>query len=680
MLRRADARAGPLALTAAAAVGLLITLGVVGSPGHVAVAVVEDLALMLPGLLLVRAAAGPIAGWLPVLAFGPFSGVALSSLVMLALWVLGARGLWLFAVSPAVVLALVPFASRARERWHFPETRPGDRASLAAALLVVPLLVAVPFARVGEQIHVGKAYRAYFTADYVWRRAVVAEVAKGDVPPVNPFYTDDPLHYYWLPHLPSAVSYRNTGGDLDELLLVHSVVMDAGFVAFLFGLARWFVPVPWAAAAGVVAVLVANSYEGLFALVDYWFANAPLSLVRYLNIDAVARWRFQGMPIDGLQRVLFYQPHHALGYGLGVMGLLAIAERRRRFDPMAMAVGGVLLGLSVLVSSFAGIMLMCTAALWEAGSVLRWREWWRAIVHAAAAALPLVLAAALVTVLQYVDHGGSIVSVAPNRLAFHNVWLVTPLSFGPIVLISALSSWIMWRRRDDRGWLMAALWATLAFFYFFVDIRDHQDVYVGWRVGHIWFIASVALAAMVLAWLPELTRRSRLAWGGVLGVSMAAALPTTAIDVYNTQDIYNWGQGPGFYWTLILSPEEQELFAWIKEHTPPDAVFQVDAVQRDVEGWAYVPAFAERRMGVGLPISMVPLLKYEQGSRRASWIFETGSPETAHDLCRRNGIQYLLLGSPERKRHPSAQARFDGAPEYFEPVFRNREATIYRVR
>jgi hypothetical protein len=681
MLRRSEGPTGRVAL-AAAALSLAATLLLVASPVHALAGVVGELLLILPGLLLVRAAAGPAAGWLPVLAFGPFIGTALSSLVMLAAWVVGARGLWLFAAAPGVVMALVPFALRARDRWPFPEARRGDRLALAAALLTVPLLVAAPFAHVGQQIHVGKAYRAYFTADYVWRRAVVAEVAKGDVPPVNPFYTDDELHYYWLPHLPSAVAYRDTGWDLDELLLVHSVVIDAAFVVFLYGLARWLVPVPWAAAAGVISMLLATSYEGLFALVDYWLANAPLSLVRYLNIDAVVRWRLEGMPIDGLQRVLFYQPHHALGYALGMLGILAIATRRQRFDPMAMAVGGVLLGLSIVVSSFAGLMLMAAAALWEACSVVRWRDWWRGVVHAAAAALPLVLAAALVTALRYVDTGspGSIISVAPNRLAFHRVWLVTPISFGPILLLSVLAAWILWKQRDRRAWLFAAVWVTLAFFYFFVDVRDHQDVYVGWRVGHIWFIASVALTAIVFAWLPGLRRRARIAWAAMLGLSIAAALPTTAIDVYNTQDIYNWGQGPGFYWTLILSPEEQEMLAWIKANTPPDAVFQVDALQRDVEGWAYVPAFAERRLGVGLPISMVPLLKYEQGSRRASWIFETGSPETAHHLSQRNGIQYLLLGSPERKRHPSAQARFDSAPEYFEPVFRNREGTIYRVK
>jgi uncharacterized membrane protein len=54
--------------------------------------------------------------------------------------------------------------------------------------------------------------------------------------------------------------------------------------------------------------------------------------------------------------------------------------------------------------------------------------------------------------------------------------------------------------------------------------------------------------------------------------------------------------------------------------------------------------------------------------------------EGAHAIAARNGIQYLYLGTPERRRHPSALARFDGAPGFFEPVFRNREATIYRVK
>ena len=48
------------------------------------------------------------------------------------------------------------------------------------------------------------------------------------------------------------------------------------------------------------------------------------------------------------------------------------------------------------------------------------------------------------------------------------------------------------------------------------------------------------------------------------------------------------------------------------------------ALARGAEMWAHIPAFAERRMGVGVPLSMVPLQKYEEGSRRVQW---TGHPD-----------------------------------------------------
>lgn len=680
MLSRVESPLASRVLVGAAAIGFAVVLWLVATPVSVLITLAEKAAMFLPGLLLIRAVAGPAAGWLPVVAFGPFIGFGLSTLVMLGLWVGGARGMWLFAGAPAIVLILVPFGKRMRDRWPFPVTSRHDRAALAALLLLGLLIVAAPFAHVGEPLDAGKAYRAYFTADYVWRRAVVAELAKGDMLPANPFYLDDPLHYYWLPHLPSAAAYRNGHIDLDQVLLLHSVVMDAAFVAFLYGFARWLVPLPWAAGLGVATSIVATSYEGLFALWDLWRKGAPLTLVRYLNIDAVTRWVMHGMPIDGLQRVLFYQPHHALGYGLGFMGVMAVATRQRRFDPAAFAVAGVLLGMSTLVSSFAGLMLTCAAAVWEFVSVLRWREWWRASAHIAAASLPLVLAAALVTALQYVDVGGSIIRIGPNALAFADVWRVTALSFGPIIVLTALAAWVFGRRRDGRASLFAALWVMCAGFYFFVDIRDHQDVYVGWRVGHLWFIASAGLAAVAFQWVATLRPPWRVVTAAGLGFGISAALPTTIIDVYNTQDIYNWGNGPGFTWTLFLSPDEQEAIAWIKANTRPGAVFQLDAAERGPQGWAYLPAFAERRMAVGLPISMVPLQKYQEGSARATWIFDTVSAESAHWLARHNGIEYLYIGAPERRAHPGAQARFDGAPEFFDVVFRNPEATIYRVR
>ena len=97
------------------------------------------------------------------------------------------------------------------------------------------------------------------------------ELAKGDVLPVNPYFAGDALHYYWMPHVLSAVQYRFAAAwaTLDELLLIRSISIDAMFVAFLYGMTRAFRVRPWAAAAGVAFVVLASSFEGLYALWDF---------------------------------------------------------------------------------------------------------------------------------------------------------------------------------------------------------------------------------------------------------------------------------------------------------------------------------------------------------------------------------------------------------------------------
>src|SRR5207247_10174419 len=93
-----------------------------------------------------------------------------------------------------------------------------------------------------------------------------------------------------------------------------------------------------------------------------------------------------------------------------------------------------------------------------------------------------------------------------------------------------------------------------------------------------------------------------------------AAVPTVIIDLYHTQDICNRAEVPGFRWTVLLSPDEVKALDWIKQSTPKDARVQIEPDVRGRDTWAYMPAFAERRMAAGLPIGMIPLAKYEKAS------------------------------------------------------------------
>lgn len=675
-------------VNARAAAGLcaaayLVAYAAVAAPLPLAFGLLSQALFLLPGVAIVRALG---AGWLASVAFGPLIGQAAGSLVLTLLWVAGGRGPWLMVLAPLAVAMLRWPARRLAERFRLPQTDAADAVALAGLLLLVPLVVGLPFAHVGEITANGQDYRAYFTADYVWRRAVVIELAKGDVLPVNPYFAGDALHYYWMPHVLSAVQYRFAGGwaTLDELLLIRSISIDAVLVAFLYGVVRTFGVRPAAAAGSVAFVIVASSFEGLYALADYARNGIPLRDVKNLNIDAISRWWFQGIPIDGLQRLLFYQPHHAVGYGIGVIGLLAIARRRRPIDGVAFAIAGACLGLSIAISSFAGGMLAVGAAIHEGVAVLASARMSareavrRAGIHAIAAAVPMAAATALTYALRYVDTSDSVVALEINRMATRDFWRVTFLSFGPVLLLSLAAMPAVFTERKGVG-VFGALAASCVIFYFFVNVRDHQDVYVGWRVGHFMFIAATVVIGILFERLQAAPGRRRTVGWAAVGLIGVMGLPTTLIDVYNTQDITNHGPAPAGRWTLRLTPDDRQVFDWIRHNTDPRAVFQVDPVPRDPETWAYLPAFAERRMAAGLPISMIPLRKYQEATNDVRLIYDE-PPLLAYERASRAGIDYVIVGPPERALHPGVEARFDSVAHLMPLVFRNGTIAIYQVR
>ena len=672
---------GRTAAVGLAAVACLATFVAVASPAPLLFGLATQLIFVLPGVLMVRAAA-PAQGWLPALAFGPFIGQAVSSLVLTLLWMAGARGGWLLAAAPLISATLALPARTLRDRWTLPAAEGLDGAVLPFLLLIVPLIVGLPFAHVGDITPDGQAYRAYFTADYVWRRAVVLELAKGASPlPVNPYFAGDALHYYWMPHMLNAVQYRIAEGwaTLDELLLIHSVAIDLCLVAFLYGMARTFRVRPWAAAAGVLFAILASSFEGTYVLFDNSLKNVPWSALTNLNIDAISRWYFQGIPIDGLQRLLFYQPHHAAGYVIGFIGLLAIATRTRSKDGAAFAIAGACLGLATVISSFAGLMVTAAAAMYELIGVSRARDIGRGVLHAIAAGVPLGICVGLVYALKYVDTGGQVLQVGVNRLAFHQVIWVTILSCGPILAVTLLALPIVWQARRGVA-IFGALAVTSVIFYFFVNVRDHQDVYVGWRVGHFMFMSAAVIIGILVERVATTPSALQPVQWAVILIAFLAGLPTTVIDVYNTQDISPHGEPP--YWTMMIAPDERQAFDWIRANTRIDATVQIDPLIRQAgakdDNWAYVPGFAGRRLAYGLPISMVPIAKYEQASAEIQKLFDE-SPLAAYERAMKAKVNYILVGPPERAAHPGVDERFNTIPNQLPLVFKNASISIYAV-
>jgi uncharacterized membrane protein len=100
---------------------------------------------------------------------------------------------------------------------------------------------------------------------------------------------------------------------------------------------------------------------------------------------------------------------------------------------------------------------------------------------------------------------------------------------------------------------------------------------------------------------------------------------------------------------------------------------------RDTNTWAYLPAFAERRMAGGLPLGMVPLAKYQAASQRVKAIYTAPSWKEAYDRAKELRIDYVVVGPPERQAYPSFEAMLNEQPSYFQPVFHNGSVSIYHL-
>ncbi|HTV00733.1 MAG TPA: hypothetical protein VMF13_09360, partial [Luteitalea sp.] len=511
-----------------------------------------------PGIVaLARAYRARQGRWGMALLLGPSVGYALSSLVLLAVWMAGGRSGWWLIAAPVIATAVAVWTPSLGARIDVPRFGRRDVTAMALLALLVPAIVARPYSLVGEDLPEGRAYRAYFTADFVWAMAVVSEVSKGDVLPENPFHLDMPLHYYWLAHLYPALEHRVLGRDvrLDALLLADATLAGVTFVGFLYALGKQLTRAVAPTVLGVVVAVLFTSPEGLYALFDLWRQDRPLSLVRYLNIDAVSRWFFGALPIDGLHRVLLYQPQHQIGYALACGALLVMVQQAPHPQVRAAGLAGALLGLGVLVSTFSALMAAVMIAAVALLAIVGARAWKVGALQAIAGAIPVLAAVWLSRRLEDVTGGGQLIDVMPNPLAVRHPLSGPAVSMGILLLTLAVGVWL-WaraRRGHARVLLPGVAFVVCVFFYFFVDVRDHQDVYVGWRAGHLIFITCAG--ALGWTWWRIVHQRARR-WS-VAGVSMLAVTcllqaPTVAIDLYNVQDITNREVAAGFPWTLML--------------------------------------------------------------------------------------------------------------------------------
>ncbi len=676
-------------------VGLAVPLLAGGTLVVSAVAILpsKELLLFVAIAALFTASGWPLARW--------FAGDATDRVTRIALalplgYFAGATTYCLFRLiglsSPSLVLAAcATIAAVLWARLRGPQAGvasliplgPADRSAIATLALLAVALVGPVFARVGEVTSRGLAYRSYFNADLFAHMSVVAELAKGASPPLNPFYPTEALPYYWTYFtLPGLFSQFRPELPVDPAIMLTDLWMAVAFVAVAFVVVRNLGASTWATAAAWTIVLLASSFEGAYYVWQQWSTGRPLAEFEVTNIDAITRWFWNLPGVDGYHRGMWWTPQHMMGLTLGLIALLTMVRAKAPNSARAGLVEGLMLGGTLAVSSFIGIMLVAWYGLTQLLALvlegpIRLDRW---LMARGIAATIVVAYLGLVLGLGMVQSTPNAFVFGWNRHFLRGPWTFVALSFGPALFFAPLGLGRAFHTSRRLVLAVGVLLTVSAVVFLQLDLRGHENTQVTFRTGQLTYLClGILLACAIDAWRSWGPR-----WSAVLVTALTllavVAFPTVALDWYNARDISNIRMNPGrFPWTIDITPDDQAAVRWIQRSVPLDATVQPDAAPRERNTWAFIPAFAKRRMATGNALFTLNPERYVKNMDDIHLAFATWPSDTAHAYFKQLGVDYVYVGDVERIVNGDNVKKFAEQPDKFEPVYRRGSVEIFKI-
>jgi hypothetical protein len=589
-------------------------------------------------------------------------------------WTIGLAWVLLLGVSLLAKRAAGPEPAIRMPAWTSPDT-----TALLLVLVLVPLLMGPPYANLGRADADGnRYYRAYFTADFLWHSALAFELGKFSLPPRNPYMTPRPMNYYWtyflLPAAAAELVPPSPAGfvDLQRYLKANALFAGLLMIGALFLVVRSAVPRPGPAALAVVLAILAASAEGTYAMVDLVRRGAPLAALSDMNIDAVTAWFFNGLRIDNVPRSLWYTPQHTTSVALGLVSWLIAACAGASASPAAIAGAGLALGLATTMNPLLGGCFSLVYGATIAGDALGSGRFWACVARHGLAALPVLLAVFWGWASRVMDGAGSALQIGLSGITGHSPVITLVLGLGPILVPALIGFRTLPHTSARPVWIAGAGILLGLFLLYFVRISEAS--WVGFRAGQMLLVSIPVLLARTLEALGP--RQAAI----LAALILALGLPTTVVDTWNALDIGNRRESPGgFRWTLWVTQDQERAFAWIRAHTPADAVVQMEPVVRGREHWTLIPSFTGRRMAAGLPISLLPQPAYLELSERVKTIFATTDARDASATARRLRIDYLYVDGADAQAYPEGVRKFDEHPTLFTRVFAGGDVRVYRV-
>ncbi len=511
--------------------------------------------MAVPGIVLLRRVWPEDQAGLPVLVFGSVLGLALGRFCLVATSLVCGPGplgvgIALLVLIGSSALAFCWFGRRLLPGWDDSDAQ--EAKWIGSLLTVLFFSLAVVYWGVGRPTPQGFAFVPYFDLDYLNHASVTAELTRG-IPPENPDFAGERLHYYWGYHLWPAAIKSLTGVSAREALTATVLPTVALFVAAVGLWLRSYLSDRVVRYAAVGVGLFASSYLGLLAL-------AKLALPSVVTrVPGLSGGGGDSMLSHCWFRDFLYEPHAVTALSLFLAVMVLNHARPARHSWGAGCLIGVGFGAMMVTDTFVGMVgLVCFAVTNLSG-----------FFRDPPARPPLLLAAG-VTVLVFV--GARALGVFPdgNRalgLGVHPMTKVAPLyllgELGPLFVFGVVGAGMLLYRGGSGGWLplVALLGSTLllGFCLRMAAVEPNIVLRKSLKVLQFPFVALTAVALRAV-----LSDARRFGWAAVLVV--VPGLVTRGTDTLKYLDLI----GPSS--TTYVTGEEMEMLDWVRANTPSDAV------------------------------------------------------------------------------------------------------------
>ncbi len=587
------------------------------------------------------------------------------------------------------LLSVSIYAIGARHRLRIQKIDPGttwhyaDYAILLAFLLIVSSSFILPYKNLGIPSDGKYIYTWLFGHDFINRMVTSVSISQG-VPPENPHFAGEALRYYYVSYvLPAFVySLSERSIPMQSIMQMTCVTYTLLMVCTFFCFVRSLFKERATLIIIMVFSFVAYSYVDLYVLLKFlcknYFENIGFTVGDYNLLSFSSH-------SHTFYRFFLVQPQAVMGISVFLVTFALFRINRRYNDSRLFILIGILIGLEFGVEAVTGLVLAFWYGIVQLYSFSTEQKkeisLLKSLFLPAFAALIIYLMFFIVQMYSFQSGASALIfQASPARFVIAPIHFI--LDYGPSWIFGLLGVIVYLKKRDKNDvtmneFLILFGLALLLILFIANPVERDFGLLKGARILPICLLTFSGYFFQNAGFEKKC---------GFLCIALSAiAIPSYFTDIHTSSDVKNKSQ------MTYVNASDYKACQWIKENIPVKATVQSIANYPEYNndagrGYSYslVSVFGERRVAVGeWKISHSMHDSTEKATTRHNDIkrmFESENVAEAIKVLRKYRIDYIYIGSYEKKLYPSGALKFASLKEGFERVYSAEGVEIYRVK